>query len=147
MKVRGFSWLAAALLGIAVPALAHHSQAMFDESKMVTLQGVVTKFSWINPHVQVYFDAKDKGKAQNWQIEANSAVTMSRAGWKRDQFKAGDKVTVSFHPARNGTAHGYLRKIIGPDGKVLEMAGGTGGPPPSGAGQQPSGASQQPYRP
>lgn len=138
MKVRGFIWFAAMLLCIGGSAFAHHSQAMFDESKMVTLKGVVTKFAWINPHVQLYFDVTEKGKAQNWQIELNSALSMGRAGWKRTQFKAGDVVTVSFHPARNGSEHGYLRKIVGPDGKVLEMAGGTGGPPPAGVAKQPS---------
>lgn len=128
MKVRSFFWLAAALLCISGSALAHHSQTMFDESKMVTLKGVVSKFAWINPHVQIYFDVTEKGKTQTWQIEVNSALSMGRAGWKRDQFKAGDQVTVSFHPMRNGSAHGYLRKIVGPDGKALEMAGNT--PPP-----------------
>jgi hypothetical protein len=138
MKLRSFVWLAAVLLlGIGGPVLAHHSQAMFDETKMLTLKGVISKFSWVNPHVQIYFDVTDKGKKQTWQIEANSALTMGRAGWKRDQFKAGEVVTVSFHPTRNGSPHGYLRKIVGPDGKALEMGGGTGGPPPAGAAQQP----------
>lgn len=132
MKVRGFVWLAAALAFFVGPVLAHHSQTMFDETKMVTLQGKITRFAWINPHVQIYFDVADSGKTTNYQIEANSALTMGRAGWKRDQFKAGDAVTVSFHPMRNGSAHGYLRKIVGPDGKALEMAGNT---PP--AGQKP----------
>ncbi|HWK74484.1 MAG TPA: DUF6152 family protein [Povalibacter sp.] len=137
MKVRNLLRLAAALLCLSAPAFAHHSQAMFDETRMVTLSGVVTKFSWINPHVQIYFNVTEKGKSQVWQIEANSALTMARSGWKRDQFKVGDKVTVSFHPMRNGTPFGYLRKIVGPDGKALEMAGGTGGPPPS-AAKKPS---------
>lgn len=123
MKVRGFIVLAAALVGVSGTVLAHHSQTMFDETKMVTLQGTISRFAWINPHVQIYFDVTENGKTQTWQIEANSALTMGRAGWKRDQFKAGDAVTVSFHPMRNGSAHGYLRKIVGPDGKPLEMAG------------------------
>lgn len=126
MKLRSFLGLAILFLGVGV-AHAHHSQAMFDETKMVTLKGVVTKFSWINPHVQIYFEVTDKGKKEVWQIEANSAVTMARAGWKRDQFKVGEPVTVSFHPMRNGTPHGYLRKIVGPDGKALEMEGNTPG--------------------
>lgn len=125
MKYRHFIWLAALLICGSGTALAHHSQAMFDETKLVTLKGVITKFSWINPHVQIYFEADDKGRKQVWQIEANASVTMARAGWKRDQFKVGDKVTVSFHPTRSGSPKGYLRRIIGPDGKALEMAGNT----------------------
>lgn len=133
MKVRSFVWLAALLPGIGGTAYAHHSQAMFDETRMVTLKGVITRFAWVNPHVQIYFEVTDKGKKQVWQIEANAALSMGHAGWKRDQFKAGEPVTVSFHPTRSGSPQGYLRKIVGPDGKALEMAGNT----PASADQQP----------
>jgi hypothetical protein len=124
MLMRRFALLVAVLACFGSPARAHHSQAMFDQSKMVTLQGVITKFAWLNPHVQVYFDVAENGKTESWQIETNSALNMTRAGWKRDQFKAGDHVTVSFHPMRNGTRFGYLRKIVGPDGKELTLPGG-----------------------
>lgn len=124
-KVIGF---VAATLCLGAPALAHHSQVMFDQTKMVTLSGVVTRFAWINPHVQIFFEVDNDGKKQIYQIEANSALTMGRAGWKRDQFKAGDKVTVSFHPNRDGRSMGYLRKIVGPDDKPLEMTEGPGDP-------------------
>lgn len=124
MRLSVPAWMMAAwLLGASV-ALAHHSQTMYDESKMVTVTGVVTKFAWINPHTMLMVDVTtDKGKVEHWEIETNAAASLGRAGWKRDQFKPGDKVTVSFNPAKNGSTHGMLRKVVGPDGKTLEMPG------------------------
>lgn len=129
MHMRRFALLVWVLLCLGGPVHAHHSQAMFDQSKMVVLKGVITKFAWLNPHVQVYFDVAENGKTESWQIETNSALNMARIGWKRDQFKAGDKVTVSFHPMRDGTHFGYLRKIVGPDGKEYSLPGGIPAPP------------------
>lgn len=125
MKARGFAWFVVVSLCVGAPVFAHHSQTMFDETRMVTLKGTVTKFAWINPHVKLYFDVTEQGKTQNWEIETNAASSLGRAGWKRDQFKFGDAVTVSFNPVRNGQPRGMLRKVIGPDGKELSMPGNT----------------------
>jgi|SRR6185437_784344 len=124
MKTRRFVALLAALLCISPAVFAHHSQAMFDMNKMVTLKGVITKFAWINPHVQLYIDVTENGKTESWQIETNSALSMTKAGWTREEYKAGDPVEFSFHPMRNGTHFGYLRKIVGPNGKVHELPAG-----------------------
>ena len=141
MSVTRSSMVSKALKGLAVllcsaPAFAHHSQTMFDQTKTVTLQGVVTKFAWINPHTQLYFDVMTGANAGNWQMELNSALSMSRAGWTRTQYKAGDAVKVTFNPARNGSHYGYLLKVVGPDGKEYQIAGN---PPPPGA-DSPKGA-------
>lgn len=131
MKAGGIrmAWLAAAMC-LAAPVTAHHSQAMYDASKLVTLSGVVTKFSMVNPHTLIYFEATVDGKKESWKLETDSAVSMMRKGWKRDQFREGDMITVSFHPMRNGEPDGFLREITGPDGVTVRIGGGTGGPPP-----------------
>jgi hypothetical protein len=121
MKVHVPAWAAAGLLLLAGPVLAHHSQAMYDDHKPVTHKGVVSKFSWINPHVWIYVDVASGGKKETWGVEANSASSMSRIGWKRTQFKPGDEVTFTIWPRRDGKTEGLLSKIVGPDGKELSL--------------------------
>ncbi len=116
--------LLSAMTCVSGAALAHHSNAMFDMTKMVVLKGVVKKFAWMNPHVQIFIDVEAKGGTQTWQIGTNSISAMSNLGWKRTQFLAGQKVTVWIHPPRDGSHIGYLRKIVGPDGKALEVSTG-----------------------
>lgn len=128
MSLRKIIGSAAAALVLCTAAIAHHSQAMFDSSKAVTLTGNVTKVAWINPHVLIFVEVDENGKKVVYEMECNSALSMKRAGWTRDQYKVGDKVTVSFHPSRAGNPTGYLRKIVGPDGKAAEIGGGLGGP-------------------
>jgi hypothetical protein len=89
----------------------------------VTLNGVVTKFAWINPHTRVYMDVTTSGKVANWEFETNAAVSLAKLGWTRETFKPGDKVTISGNPAKDGSAHAMLRKAVLPGGKTLEMGG------------------------
>ena len=107
---------------MASPALPHHSQAMYQDLETVSFKGTVSKYSWVNPHVWIWVDVKDpKGKTQTWGIEANSASSMSRLGWARTQFKAGDPVSFTIYPRRDGKTEGLLSKITGPDGKDLTL--------------------------
>ena len=79
--------MVAGLLCSALQAFAHHSfAAEYDEKKMITLKGIVTKFEWTNPHVRFYVDVKDdNGNVTNWDLELMSPNTLTRAGWsKRD---------------------------------------------------------------
>jgi len=111
--------VAAALM--ATPALAHHSFAMFDQSKKVTVQGTVKDFRWSNPHVFIQLLVKnDAGVEEEWSIEMTSPEHLVRVGWKPGTLKAGDKITLVLHPLRDGTIKGgqYLSGI-GPDGQAL----------------------------
>ena len=83
----------------ASPALAHHSFAMFDQSKKVTLQGTVKDFRWNNPHVFIQVLVKnDAGGEEEWSIEMTSPEHLARVGWKPGTLKPGDKVTLVIHP-------------------------------------------------
>lgn len=107
------------LLG-AAPAMAHHSFAMFDLTKEVTVQGVVKQFSWANPHVWLDIVAKgDSGQAQTWGLESLAVGLLYRQGWTADSLKPGDKVTVVVHPMRDGTFGGQLMRVTLADGHVL----------------------------
>ncbi|CAN7142490.1 DUF6152 family protein [Phenylobacterium sp. LjRoot225] len=108
--------LAAAIaLGlVAAPgqSFAHHSFAMYDTNRAVTLKGAVKAVQWTNPHVVVWVEAAPAagGPSQTWTIEATSPGNLGRIGWTRKSLKAGDKVEVEIAPLRDGGHGGSLRK-------------------------------------
>ncbi len=117
-------WLAGVALAPGM-VLAHHSQVIYDDGKLQTIAGVVTRFTWKNPHTWLYVDVAEAGAVKHWEIETNAATSLSRAGWVREQYKPGDKVTVTVNPAKDGSPKGMLRKIVGADGREFSMPGNT----------------------
>ena len=111
---RSFGTATAGLLLVAMPVLAHHSfQAEYDENKLVTVNGTVTKVAWTNPHVMLNVDVRDdSGKVANWQMELASPNGLLRQGWKLDSLKPGDQVTVSGYAARDGSHLVNARRVI-----------------------------------
>ncbi|HSR06590.1 MAG TPA: DUF6152 family protein [Bryobacteraceae bacterium] len=111
---RIFGIATAGLLLVAMPVLAHHSfQAEYDENKLVTVNGTVTKVAWINPHVMLNVDVRDdSGKVANWEMELASPNGLLRQGWKLDSLKPGDQVTVSGYAARDGSHLVNARRVI-----------------------------------
>ena len=101
-------------LSSAVQMFAHHSfAAEYDEKKVMTIKGVVTKLEWTNPHVRFYVDAKDEnGNVTNWDLELMSVNTLSRAGWDRHTLKVGEPVTVTFYLAKDGSKRGNARGSV-----------------------------------
>jgi len=121
MKVRLMAALAAAL--VAVPSVAHHSFAMFDMNKVVTLQGAVEVFKWSNPHAWLSLEVPGpNGTAEHWSIELTSPNNLVHQGWKRTTLRPGDKVTVQVHPLNSGKAGGSLYKVKLADGTELGSA-------------------------
>ena len=104
-----------------LPALAHHAfVAQYDASKSTTLQGVVTKVEWTNPHARFYVDVKDtSGKVTNWNLELASPNALRRLGWTRDILKPGDKVTVFVAPAKDGAKMANARTVTLADGRKM----------------------------
>jgi hypothetical protein len=114
-------------LAAGSPALAHHSFAMFDLTKEVTVQGEIKEFQWTNPHVWIEVLVPDgKGGTQEWGVEAGAPGMLTRTGWKSGTLKPGDKVTLVMHPLRSGASNGSLVKVTLADGRVM----GPGGAPP-----------------
>jgi hypothetical protein len=109
------------LLG-AVSVLAHHSAAAaYDIGNKITLRGTVTKVEWKNPHVFYFIDVTDaSGTVTNWAVEASTPNQLYRGGWRKDDLKNGDKVTLTdSSPARNGLPKTYGGTLTLADGRKV----------------------------
>jgi hypothetical protein len=128
--------LLANTLVLAGTVQAHHSFAMFDTTNRVTLVGTVSTFEWTNPHVIIGIDVPDQGGApKTWTIELGSPSILMRVGWKFNDLKPGDKLTVVVNPLKSGQRGGLLVSATLADGRVLGLGGGQSTPPsPSPAG-------------
>jgi uncharacterized protein DUF6152 len=108
-------------------ASAHHSFAMFNRDQLTSITGVVKDYEWSNPHVWIHLMVTDdKGVAREWGFEMQSIAQDSRAGWRPDSVKPGDKVTIEFHPLKDGSRGGQLTSAVLANGTRL------GPPPPDG---------------
>lgn len=122
--------LALTALGAAPSLRAHHSAAMFDHSRTITIQGTVRSYEWTNPHVWIWVDVPDaKGRVTSWGIESANLSMAARMGLNRRSFTAGDKVTMMINPRVDGKPSGSFRRATFADGHVVEMPS----PPGSGA--------------
>jgi hypothetical protein len=106
-----------AAIGAAAPALAHHSAAMFDHTKKITLAGTVKEFQYTNPHSWLQVMVPETGKQPVlWGFEAEGPSTLLRAGIKAQTFRPGDKVTIVFNPMKDGRPAGALLTATKADG-------------------------------
>jgi hypothetical protein len=102
------------------PVAAHHSFAMFDQKKTLTLKGTVTEFQWTNPHAFIHIDVPNgSGGKVEWQVELNSPNNLKRQGWRSTSVKPGDEVTLIMNPLRDGKRGGLFVSVTLPDGTVL----------------------------
>lgn len=121
--------VASAIMLLSAPLLAHHGAAALDTGKEITLKGTVTQWIWSNPHCFLQFDAKDDtGAVRNWAVETQNPTAMTQRGWARSSFKAGDEVTVTVEPVKNGAPIGRLLTVILPNGEKLIAATATTAP-------------------
>jgi hypothetical protein len=117
--------LAAIVAGMAlfaVQASAHHSFAMFDKEKVVTVSGTLKSFEWTNPHCWLHVTAVDPatGKNVEWAFEMGSVPQIAAQGWKADSVKAGDKITVTAHPLKDGSHGGQYESAKFADGHSFQ---------------------------
>jgi hypothetical protein len=117
IKVRTILAILAGLSLIPVPGFAHHGSSAYDFTKLITSKATVTTLEWGNPHCILKFDITDeKGSVTPWSLEMYNPLWMARAGWAKDTLKPGDEILVTFHPAKNGSANGYIRI---PESKIV----------------------------
>jgi hypothetical protein len=108
-------------------AAAHHSAAMFDQTKTVELTGTVRLFQWSNPHCYIQLMVKnEQGREEEWSLEMGAPMYLYNRGWRPSTVKPGDQLKVKLNPLRKGGRGGLLVEARSLDGKPL-------GKPASGA--------------
>ena len=118
--------LSACLFLLSGPAVAHHGGAAYDNANPLTLTGTVKEFHFIQPHPLIALEVEDdKGNVVEWSVEMTAPNHLVRYGWSGKKLKAGDEITVTGSPARNGLKVLNLRKISYTNGEVIPL-----GPPP-----------------
>jgi hypothetical protein len=141
-RLSRLAWIATLTIAISgAPALAHHSFAMFDRSKTVVLNGTVKSAQWANPHTwfEIIAPGPD-GVVQTWSIEGPSPNILIRMDWKPNEIQAGDRVTMTMNPRKDGSSGGVLVAVKLADGTTLRGSPpGVGGAPPD-AGPPPGAA-------
>jgi hypothetical protein len=101
-------------LALSTRASAHHSFAMYDQTKLVTLEGTVKEFQWTNPHVLLWVSraAEGGGEPELWTIELpTSTGNLARMNWSKRSLTPGDHVTVELNPLRDGRHGGSFKKV------------------------------------
>ena len=99
---------------------AHHSMAGYDTGKVIVLQGVVSEYTWRNPHVWVVWDVKDNsGKVMQWIGELPAINTDLSLGMTKNSLKVGDEIAVTVNPSKLGGPEGRVLKIVKKDGTVV----------------------------
>ena len=103
----------------ASTALAHHSDAVYDRETVVAFEGIVTHYSFSNPHVRIVVaTGSENGDTVEWDIETGSTPVMIRSGWSADLVSVGDTVIVRAHPHRTGSPRAILNTLETTDGRV-----------------------------
>ena len=112
--------LAAAAVALSGGASAHHSFAMFDQRRIMTLEGTVTEFQWTNPHAFIELDVAQQGRTVHWSIELNSPNNLRRQGWSRTSLRPGEEVTLRMNPLRDGHRGGLFLYLTKENGTELD---------------------------
>ena len=113
----------AVLLALAVtaPTQAHHSSAMYDESKTSTVEASIAKVEWENPHITIWAYVANPQKPQGYDLygfQSGSINMLTRGGWTKDTLKSGEKVTIEYFPLKDGRPGGSLVKVVHANGTV-----------------------------
>jgi hypothetical protein len=110
-----------ALLLLASTLEAHHAtNSMYDAGKVITMQGVVSEVQWMNPHAHFNLDVIEAGgTAVKWDVELPSPNVLVTQGWKKNDLRPGDRVTVEVWAAKNGDRLANARTVVLPDGRTL----------------------------
>ena len=122
MARRTGMWSIAVVIAMVAPALAHHSFAVYDHTRTITIRGTVTKFQWTNPHGFIELDVpQGDGTVKHYSVELTSINMMQRVGWRSNMIKAGDKVTAIVAPLLSGDPVGLGLEVTLADGTKRDL--------------------------
>jgi hypothetical protein len=105
---------------------AHHSVAMYDLNTPKTINGSITRFRWVNPHVYIHVlaDGADGQPSVEWVLEGSSPANMTRVGWTRNSLQLNARVQAEFSPMRDGAPTGLCRRfVLAESGAELKCVG------------------------
>ena len=124
MNLKVVSLTAIAVAAFAASAVAHHSFAMFDAQKTVVLEGTVKEFEWVNPHswLRIMVNDEKLGRPVLWAVELSSPSRLVTMGMRADSMRAGDAVSVTIHPLKDGARGGQFIQAVLADGKKVLRA-------------------------
>lgn len=109
MRAKLFSLVLAVVMGVALPVSAHHSFAMYERARTLTLNGIVKEYVWTSPHVTILLLSESTSRGYvTWVIEGSSPTVLARGGWTSSLLKPGDRVSLGVHPRKDGGAGGLL---------------------------------------
>jgi hypothetical protein len=115
MSVKSLCLAGVAAALFAAPAFAHHSFAMFDQTKEVEHEGTVKEFQWTNPHSWLIVTVN----GVEWSLEMGGPGGLARQGWRPKTLVGGEKVKFKAHPLKSGEPGGQFLSVVLPDGKVM----------------------------
>ena len=122
-----FFVLAVCSVMISPGAFAHHGDAGYDTSKLVTVKGAVTEYHFQNPHIEIFVDVKKDDQVEKWHGELNSPNLVSRmAGWNGKTLKPGDEIVLIGYRAKNGLNVLRLEKVLLANGTEIFPKNGNG---------------------
>ena len=112
--------LVSAMSLVSLPLFAHHGNAVYDDTKTITLKGTVTQWAWSNPHCILHLDVTDdSGQVVPWIVETENPTSMFNIGWTKTSMKPGDQVTVTAMQVKNGKPIGRIVDVLLPSGQKL----------------------------
>ncbi len=115
--------LSSTVLMLTAPTFAHHSFGRYEMMKRVTIEGVVARFEWSNPHCWLLVVVPTQnGESVTYGFEMSSVGEMRRRGWAKTSLKTGDHVKVEYRPLRDGSPGGLLMSGYDDAGKLIGNA-------------------------
>ena len=103
-KTAGILTVLLGVMSATIVLSAHHSQAMYESEKLVSIEGVVTSVQWKSPHMWITLDVPGaNGKTESWDFEGAAAAPMVAAGISPQILKVGNRVKIIAHPARDNS--------------------------------------------
>jgi hypothetical protein len=129
MSLRTVAFASIAVSLFVMPASAHHSYAMFDHDQSLKVTGTVKNFEWTNPHSWLNIVVQDASGTHPFGFETRSPSNLAQLGMNPQSMKPGDKVTVTYHPLKDGSHGGEIVMLVLSDGKVIDYGKSLGETP------------------
>jgi hypothetical protein len=109
------------LLVMTTRVSSHHAfSPVYDEKRVITIEGVVEQFRFVNPHAMMFMSVTDKtGRVARWTVEFSGRLNLAEAGWTEDSIKTGERLKVTGNPTHKNSERIFFRRLVRADGTEL----------------------------